>query len=155
MQELQKTWIWSLGLKKVPWRRKWQPAPVCLPGEPHGQRILSGCRPWGHQRVRHDLRTKQQQITILNHRGSLQPDSSKGLPPAYTEVLICRYADLFSGFRFIFLTWFKAPFSRSLFPRVRAYIGNAPPTADNIPLAICSTGSFSTRKSQFMTHLLE
>ena len=29
-------------------RRKWQPTPVFLPGEPHGQRSLVGCCPWGH-----------------------------------------------------------------------------------------------------------
>ena len=28
-----------------PWRRKWQPTPVSLPGESHGQRSLAGCRP--------------------------------------------------------------------------------------------------------------
>ena len=27
---------------KIPWRRKWQPAPVILPGECHGQRNLVG-----------------------------------------------------------------------------------------------------------------
>ena len=32
---------------KIPWRRKWQPAPVFLPGEFHGQRSLAGCSPWG------------------------------------------------------------------------------------------------------------
>ena len=25
---------------KIPWRRKWQPTPVFLPGKPHGQRSL-------------------------------------------------------------------------------------------------------------------
>ena len=29
------------------WRRKWQPTPVLLPGEFHGQRNLVGCCPWG------------------------------------------------------------------------------------------------------------
>ena len=29
------------------WRRKWQPTPVCLPGESHGGRSLVGCSPWG------------------------------------------------------------------------------------------------------------
>ena len=29
------------------WRRKWQPIPVFLPGEFHGQRSLEGCNPWG------------------------------------------------------------------------------------------------------------
>ena len=30
---------------KIPWRRKWQPAPVFLPGESHGQKILGGYGP--------------------------------------------------------------------------------------------------------------
>ena len=28
---------------KIPWRRAWQPTPVFLPGESHGQRSLAGC----------------------------------------------------------------------------------------------------------------
>ena len=36
---------------KIPWRRKWQPTPVFLPGESHGQRSLAGyclrgCKSW-------------------------------------------------------------------------------------------------------------
>ena len=31
---------------KLPWRRKWQPTPVFLPGEFHGQRSLAGYSPW-------------------------------------------------------------------------------------------------------------
>ena len=31
---------------KIPWRRKWQPTPVYLPGEFHGQRSLAGYSPW-------------------------------------------------------------------------------------------------------------
>ena len=30
---------------KIPWRRKWQPVPIFLPGKFHGQRSLEG--PWG------------------------------------------------------------------------------------------------------------
>ena len=30
----------------IPWRRAWQPSPVCLPGESHGQRSLEGYGPW-------------------------------------------------------------------------------------------------------------
>ena len=29
------------------WRRKWQPTPVSLPAQSHGQRSLVGCSPWG------------------------------------------------------------------------------------------------------------
>ena len=31
VQETQEMWVWSLG-QKIPWRRRWQPAPVFLPG---------------------------------------------------------------------------------------------------------------------------
>ena len=34
-------------VRKIPWRRKWQPTPVCLPGKFHGQRILPEYSPWG------------------------------------------------------------------------------------------------------------
>ena len=34
---------------KIPWRRKWQPTPVFLPGKSHGQRSLAGYNPWGHK----------------------------------------------------------------------------------------------------------
>ena len=40
-----------LGFKvwigKIPWRRAWQPTPVCLPGKSHGQKNLVGYSPWG------------------------------------------------------------------------------------------------------------
>ena len=36
------------NLDSILWRRQWQPTPVLLPGEFHGQRSLVGCCPWGH-----------------------------------------------------------------------------------------------------------
>ena len=33
-------------VRKMPWRRAWQPTPVLLPGESHGQRSLVGYSPW-------------------------------------------------------------------------------------------------------------
>ena len=44
----QETWVQSLG-REDPWRRKWLPAPVLLPGESHGQRRLVGYSPWGRK----------------------------------------------------------------------------------------------------------
>ena len=32
-------------VRKIPWRRKWQPTPVFLPRESHGQWYLVGCSP--------------------------------------------------------------------------------------------------------------
>ena len=39
MQEFD-SWV-----RKIAWRRKWQPAPVFLPGESHGQSSLVGHSP--------------------------------------------------------------------------------------------------------------
>ena len=56
-------WVQSLG-GKIPWRRKWQPSPVFLPGkfyrkeEPGRSTVL--------QRVRHDLVTKWQQYKLTS-----------------------------------------------------------------------------------------
>ena len=57
---------WSSGKKSIcqyrkcgfdPWigkilcRRKWQPTPIFLPGESHGQRSLEGYSPWGRKEL--------------------------------------------------------------------------------------------------------
>ena len=34
---------------KIPWRRAWQPCPVFLPRESHGQRSPVGYGPWGRK----------------------------------------------------------------------------------------------------------
>ena len=36
-------------VRKIPWRRAWQPTPVFLPGESHGQRNLMGYSLLGHR----------------------------------------------------------------------------------------------------------
>ena len=61
---------------KIPWRKAWQPTPVFLPGESHGQRSLVGYSPWGLARVR--------QTERLNH--------------------CCHQSCLYKSFSLIFLT---------------------------------------------------
>ena len=41
--------LWLGEYMFIIWRRKWQPTPVFLPGESHGQRNLPGHSPWGHK----------------------------------------------------------------------------------------------------------
>ena len=36
-------------IRKIPWRRKWQPTSVFLPGKSHGQRSLAGYSSWGRK----------------------------------------------------------------------------------------------------------
>ena len=44
----QETWVQSLG-QEDPWRRKWQPTAVFLPGKSHGPKGLVGYSPWDHK----------------------------------------------------------------------------------------------------------
>ena len=55
-------WATSLSLFTfMHWRRKWQPAPVFLPGESQGQRSLVGFRLWGRTESDMTEVTQQQQ----------------------------------------------------------------------------------------------
>ena len=47
------------GMGKIPRNRAWQPIPVLLPGDSHGQRNLVGYSPWHHK----DLDTTEQLST--------------------------------------------------------------------------------------------
>ena len=46
-QRVRHDWATSLSFYSSFWRRKWQPTPVFLPGESHGQRGLVAYRLWG------------------------------------------------------------------------------------------------------------
>ena len=52
-------------VRKMPWRRKWQPTPVFLPGESHGQKSLMDCSPWG---------CKESDTTECSHKTSQDGD---------------------------------------------------------------------------------
>ena len=57
------------GVRKIPWRREWQPTPVVLPRESYGQRSLVGYSPWG----RKESDTTEQTCTpshLLEARGA-------------------------------------------------------------------------------------
>ena len=38
-------------VRKIPWRREWQPTSVFLPGKPRGLRSLAGCSLWGDKEL--------------------------------------------------------------------------------------------------------
>ena len=46
-------------IRNILWRKKCEASPVFLCGKSHRQRSLMGYSPWGHNRVWHDLATKQ------------------------------------------------------------------------------------------------
>ena len=47
---MQETQVRSLG-QKDPLEKEWQPTPVFLPGEVHGQGSLAGYSPWGRREL--------------------------------------------------------------------------------------------------------
>ena len=53
--------MFDLWVEKIPWSRKWQPTPVFLSRESHGQRSLAGYSPWGYK----DLDTTE--VTACTH----------------------------------------------------------------------------------------
>ena len=62
---MQEMWVQSLG-PEDPWRRKWQPIAVFLPGKSHGQRSLAGYSPWGGKesdRTEHAKQTRDKPLS--------------------------------------------------------------------------------------------
>ena len=52
-------------VRRIPWRREWQPTPVFLPGESLGQRSLAGYSPWGHKELGMTEHTHRETTQIL------------------------------------------------------------------------------------------
>ena len=62
--------------RKIPWKRKWQPTPVFLPGKSHGQRSLAGYSPPGHKELRMTQGLKQHQRQILKLSTKKSPSTN-------------------------------------------------------------------------------
>ena len=63
-------------VRKIPCRRAWQPTPVFLPGESHGQSSLEGYSPWGHKESDMTEQLKNKILLLFNcsvMSNSLQP----------------------------------------------------------------------------------
>ena len=69
----------DLGL--IPWRGRWKPRPVFLPGRSHEQRSFAGYSPRSHKRIGQDWVTKQQGSKLLTmfQKSKATTDS---IPPA-------------------------------------------------------------------------
>ena len=88
---------------KIPWRRAWQPTPVLLPGEAHGQRSLAGFSPQGCN----ELDTTEQLGGLsLQERPTSLPSScsapflipSPGTPPWLPSRFLLPPPNLYPGF---------------------------------------------------------
>ena len=58
-------WNFLRLIHQIPWRRKWQPTPVFMPGKSRGLRSLVGYSPWG---CKESDTTEQLHFTSLIHQ---------------------------------------------------------------------------------------
>ena len=66
----------AMWVRKIPWRRKWQPTPVFLPGKSSWTEEPGGLQSVGSQRVGHNWETSLPLSTILSlHRYSKRNES--------------------------------------------------------------------------------
>ena len=57
--------VFGPWVREIPWRRRWQPAPVFLPGKSHGQRRLVGYSPRGLKEL--DIAERSSTYTTHTH----------------------------------------------------------------------------------------
>ena len=80
---------------KMPWRRAWQPTPIFLPGESHGQRSLVGYSAWGHEQSDRTEVTAHiahiSYITLIWHNMLYFWKEKHFKPTEYFEAIICCY----------------------------------------------------------------
>ena len=74
---MQETWV-----RKIPWRRAWQPTPVFLPGESPWTEEPGGLQFTGLQRVRQDWATKHSTCMLISFS---KGGTSVYFPPAACE----------------------------------------------------------------------
>ena len=74
-------------VRKIPWRRTWQPAPGFLPGEFHGQRSLEGYSPQRHKEpdVTERLSAQEEHLRVWFDPW---PQPSEVQSPSQVELLV-------------------------------------------------------------------
>ena len=88
-------------VEKIPQGREWQPTPVFLPGEFHGQRSLASYNPWGREEsdMAEQLSLSFQIYMIKLMGGDGGKDCSSSVPsPSFSPLLLPNmYVSLFSS----------------------------------------------------------
>ena len=78
-------------VRRVPWRRAWQPTSVFLPGDSHGQRNLSDYSPWGHKEL--DTTEATEHTCITSGKCSGCRDQHSHSPTALCQLQIGTYQE--------------------------------------------------------------
>ena len=107
-----------------PW--VWQPTPVWLPGEFHGQRDLVGYSPWGPKRVGHDWAhtdshtQTSHHTTYTDNRTAVKIGFWKWIKKKetgfWTDVILIHHSVLVEGCAFCLCTALPSPQTLQLFP---------------------------------------
>ena len=72
-------------VRKILWRRQWQPTPIFLPGEFHGQMNLAGSSPWGCKEL--DMTERLSAFSSVQFSRSVVSDSATPWTVAYRAPL--------------------------------------------------------------------
>ena len=83
----------DLQVRKIPWRRKWQPTPAFLPGESRGWRSLAGYSPCGRKESDMTESLSVGGLVIKNPPSNagdagLIPDQGTKIPPALGQLIL-------------------------------------------------------------------
>ena len=70
-------------IRNIPWRRAWQPTPVFLPGDSHGQRSLAGYSPWG--------RKESDMTEATEHQHSADNSESYKVSPLHMHLQVANF----------------------------------------------------------------
>ena len=86
----------------IPWRREWQPTPVFLPGEVHGQMSLAGYSPWCRKNLdmtQHKRRLPEHASLLATHALESCPYSENFEPsfPSHPELCLRKQQDTFQA----------------------------------------------------------
>ena len=78
-------------VRKIPWRRAWQPTPVFLPGKSHGQRSLEGYSPWGPKELdrTEQLNSKTCMMQSSNNQSRCGSVLTSGFPDVHVCTSLC------------------------------------------------------------------
>ena len=86
-------------VRKITWRRKWQPTPVFLPRESHEQRSLTGYSPWGYKEL-YKAGKHCQALSVsacLAHRSFFRPAMCISLCPRWQPALFNLFQTVFKS----------------------------------------------------------
>ena len=89
-------------MRKKPWRRKWQPTPVFLPGKSHGEKSLVDYSPWGQKESDMTEETEHKEdcflalpsLAILEFKTKINV-SNVGSVFIYNYVFVCHWTSTF------------------------------------------------------------